>query len=104
MTQLPGVPNSRDVIPGMAHFAGTGPTGTYCFQCSYFWNGSERSAGECREFMRLCPRKIHESEKEAEGASHSAAHTKLPIFQGAPPCPGKLNPNPTPRSSSPSPP
>jgi hypothetical protein len=57
MTQLPGVPNSRDVIPGMAHFAGTGPTGTYCFQCSYFWNGSERSAGECREFMRLCPRK-----------------------------------------------
>ncbi|MBN9441129.1 hypothetical protein [Bosea sp. (in: a-proteobacteria)] len=27
-------------VPGMAHFAGTGPAGTQCFQCSH-WNRSD---------------------------------------------------------------
>jgi hypothetical protein len=57
MTRLPGVPDRGDVIRGMAYFVGTGPEGTSCSQCAYFWDGSERSAGGCREFMRLRAKK-----------------------------------------------
>jgi hypothetical protein len=57
MSRLPGVPDSSKVIHGMAHFPGTGPAGTSCSQCTYFWDGSERSAGGCREFVRLRAKK-----------------------------------------------
>jgi hypothetical protein len=33
MTKLPGVPDSDDVKPGMAHFEGSGPDGATCEKC-----------------------------------------------------------------------
>jgi len=35
MTRVPGVPDSSDVVPGMAHFAGTGPAGKTCGDCAH---------------------------------------------------------------------
>ena len=34
MTRLPGVPDTDDVFPGMASFAGTGPAGKTCESCA----------------------------------------------------------------------
>jgi len=52
MTQLPGVPDSEDAIPGMAYFAGTGPLGKTCGGCWHrgmfrtarrgFWNNQKQ--------------------------------------------------------------
>jgi hypothetical protein len=33
LTKLPGVPDSGDAVPGMAHFAGSGPYGETCGGC-----------------------------------------------------------------------
>ena len=39
MTRLPGVPDTDDVKPGMAHFAGSGPWGATCGTCRFrgYW-------------------------------------------------------------------
>jgi hypothetical protein len=39
MTKLPGVPDTDDVKPGMAHYAGTGPYGATCGTCRFrgYW-------------------------------------------------------------------
>ncbi len=36
MTRLEGVPDRDDVKPGMAHFAGTGPSGKTCGKCKHY--------------------------------------------------------------------
>ena len=35
MTKLEGVPSTDDVIPGMAHFANSGPFGKTCGECKF---------------------------------------------------------------------
>lgn len=35
MTRLPGVPDNRDLKPGMAFFADTGPFGKTCGDCKF---------------------------------------------------------------------
>jgi len=40
LTRHPGMPDSGEVIPGMAHFAGTGPAGKHCGDCGH--RGYER--------------------------------------------------------------
>jgi len=35
LTRIKGVPNSEDVMPGMAFFAGTGPAGKTCGDCCF---------------------------------------------------------------------
>lgn len=35
MTKLEGVPSTDDAIPGMAHFAGSGPDGKTCGKCKF---------------------------------------------------------------------
>lgn len=35
LTQLSGVPDNSDAIPGMAYFAGTGPFGATCGGCVF---------------------------------------------------------------------
>lgn len=35
LTKLPDVPDSADAVPGMAHFAGTGPYGATCGGCVF---------------------------------------------------------------------
>jgi hypothetical protein len=39
LTRPPGVPDTDDVKPGMAHFAGTGPYGATCGTCRFrgYW-------------------------------------------------------------------
>jgi hypothetical protein len=38
-TQLPGVPARASAVPGMAHFAGSGPAGKHCGDCEFlrYW-------------------------------------------------------------------
>lgn len=33
-TKIPGVPDRHSVVPGMAHFAGSGPLWKYCSDCA----------------------------------------------------------------------
>lgn len=47
MTRLKGVPDTDDVKPGMAYFAGTGPIGKTCGKCEYY------AARKCQMFKRL---------------------------------------------------
>lgn len=35
MTKIEGVPDSNDVVPGMAFFAGTGPADKTCGDCAH---------------------------------------------------------------------
>ena len=44
MTQLPGVPDGASAVPGMAYFAGTGPAGKTCADCTF--KGYRRSNGD----------------------------------------------------------
>lgn len=45
LTQVEGVPNREQLIPGMAYFAGTGPAGTTCGTCHFrgYWRKSMSS-------------------------------------------------------------
>ncbi len=56
-TTLPGVPTKSDLVPGMAHFRGTGPSATYCSTCSEFVPGKEvrvkETSGKCKAFKRM---------------------------------------------------
>ena len=40
LSKLPGVPDSGDVKPGMAHFEGSGPVGKNCGSCAHrgYWH------------------------------------------------------------------
>ena len=44
MTKVPGSPDSSTACPGMAYFAGTGPSGKTCGDCQYrgMWRAGER--------------------------------------------------------------
>ena len=50
MTRLPGVRDSSEVLPGMAHFPGEGPAGKNCGDCAY--RGYYRSSGDGEKTFR----------------------------------------------------
>jgi hypothetical protein len=72
MTKLPGVPDTDDVKPGMAFFAGTGPTDKTCESCAYrgYWRTGKhkfntqtkmleeagRHSNSCAMFLKLTHR------------------------------------------------
>lgn len=69
LTRLPGIPDSAEIKPGMAHFAGSGPAGKTCGQCvhrGYWKKGKDKidkathliketqvKTTACKEFLRL---------------------------------------------------
>lgn len=59
MTQLEGVPDTDQALPGMAFFAGTGPYGKTCGQCVFRGYYKENKKGDmkrtsgCEKFRRL---------------------------------------------------
>lgn len=55
MTEIPGVPSQAQVVPGMAHFAGTGPAGKHCDSCAFYgyWRKrAERWDDRLQQFTR----------------------------------------------------
>ena len=46
----------RKTIPGMAHFAGTGPRNTTCYTC-VFWNTPD--AHRCGKYTEMMRGKVH---------------------------------------------
>jgi len=58
MTKLKGVPDSGDVRPGMAYYAGSGPAGKTCGLCrhrGYFDDSHDKRYG-CAMFKKLTGR------------------------------------------------
>jgi hypothetical protein len=54
MTKVPGAPDSGDVRPGMAFYAGSGPPGTCCGTCKhrgYYDRDYEKRTG-CALFFK----------------------------------------------------
>lgn len=53
MTKIAGVPARSSVVPGMAHFAGSGPAGKKCNQCHHwgYWRGGKRYRGCAKTFF-----------------------------------------------------
>ena len=49
-------------VKGMAHFAGTGPSGTYCHECKHWsgkrpqWEGQAANMGSCALSKPLTPK------------------------------------------------
>ena len=59
LTHEPGAPRKRDAVPGMAHFAGTGPDGTTCRNCEFyrfFREDRPRLHGGCKKYLLLTGR------------------------------------------------
>jgi hypothetical protein len=60
LIRIPGVPDSGDLVPGMAYFPGTGPPGATCGQCK--WKGYIRTDTVritwrgCEKFKKLTGR------------------------------------------------
>lgn len=71
MTKLPGVPSTDNALPGMAHFANTGPYGKTCGGCRFrglyresqkaTWNEANQDfvhktyrTTQCQMFKKLC--------------------------------------------------
>lgn len=59
LTQVDGVPDSSGIIRGMAHFAGTGPAGTYCRECLWWgfflkdhWNVAHAACEKHRKLTK----------------------------------------------------
>jgi hypothetical protein len=49
MTKLPGVPDRTTVIPGMAHYSGSGPAGATCGGCMHRGYSREGKDGKWRK-------------------------------------------------------
>lgn len=65
LTKIPGYPSKSDAVPGMAHFSGSGPSGTQCHSC-FFYTSQHRSkrCGYCLKTQQLVGQrgaKIHGS-------------------------------------------
>ena len=60
LTTLPGAPRRADALPGMAHFAGTGPKGKSCGDCvhrGYYRHEDDRKKRQgCIQFRRFSGR------------------------------------------------
>jgi hypothetical protein len=61
LTKVPGYPDRRQILAGMAYFPGTGPAGKTCGDCQHrgYRRKTERSTGTfyncyaCSQFKRL---------------------------------------------------
>lgn len=53
LTRIPGQPTLNQVVPGMAHFAGTGPEGAKCGKCEWFKPAKAAHKGRCEKYFRL---------------------------------------------------
>jgi hypothetical protein len=51
MVKLPGVPDRRDINPGMAYFPDTGPQGKTCGQCAH--RGYQRQSSKSHWNVQL---------------------------------------------------
>jgi len=63
----PGIahePSTMATHVGMAHFATTGPTGTFCSQCDY------RSKGGCAKFVQMTKGKVKTFPKETPSCKY----------------------------------
>lgn len=62
LTRLPGVRDSSEIFPGMAHYAGEGPAKKTCGDCAHRGyyrtnrDGQTFRTGGCRMFPRLAGR------------------------------------------------
>ena len=56
LTRLPGVPDSGDVIPGMAYYAGSGPAGERCSNCAFWGYYRPNKSGTKRYKTSACLR------------------------------------------------
>ena len=45
LTRIPGVPDSGDIVAGMAHYPGSGPVGSGCYTCKYLGRANKRADG-----------------------------------------------------------
>jgi len=54
MTKLPGVKDRDDIMPGMAHWQGSGPKGKYCEGCEHreYYHDIDHHKG-CYMFFKL---------------------------------------------------
>lgn len=52
LTRIDGVPDSDSVVPGMAHFAGSGPYGKTCGDCRHRGYEREKKRGKWDETLR----------------------------------------------------
>jgi hypothetical protein len=59
LAKLPGVPSRADAVPGMAHFQGSGPSGTTCRDCKfhrYLRDDRPKLYGGCQKYFALTGR------------------------------------------------
>jgi hypothetical protein len=55
-TELTDISNEQvHSVPGMAHFAGTGPSGTYCATCSFLV--AEKHSVYCEKYKEIMHRR-----------------------------------------------
>jgi hypothetical protein len=63
LTKIAGVPDRERLVRGMAHFAGTGPPGTLCRECTYwgFYNKDHKllKAAPCEKHRKLLQLRKH---------------------------------------------
>jgi hypothetical protein len=65
----PGMPHDTKELAthvGMAHFAQTGPSNTYCSQCEHRWKGG------CAKFVQLTKSKVKLFPGETPSCRHFA--------------------------------
>lgn len=53
MTQIEGVPSREAVKPGMAHFSGSGPSGTTCGECAFMVPNPRGRLFRCAKYSQL---------------------------------------------------
>ncbi len=69
MTKIAGVPDSDDVKPGMAFFAGTGPHGKHCGDCKF--RGLTRQSRKA-VYSEQAQEFIHKSYRTTQGAKYKS--------------------------------
>lgn len=72
LTRLPGVPSRDQIVPGMAHFAGTGPRGKLCWDCKNFMRGRGREAAPCAKHLQLTTQDRQKAMKLKVGSNTAA--------------------------------
>ena len=53
LTRISGVPDSGDIVAGMAHYPGSGPVGSVCYTCKYLGRANKRGMARCAMFKQL---------------------------------------------------
>jgi hypothetical protein len=72
----------RQSVPGMAHFAGTGPSGATCGGCDYF--RSSKRGTRCAKFTELMRQAFPSGRAPAEGGDVPRATPACRYFLARP--------------------